>query len=72
MLTQRDYFKQLLVQNGLDFILYLDRIYTKPTFCQPKGIFSCEKATTIWKSQKLWKKVKDEETITELKRKGQI
>ena len=47
---------------------YLDRIYAKPTLCVRKGIF--------WR-EKLWKEVKDdttkyEETVTELKWKGQV
>ena len=58
-------------------MLYLDRICTKPTLGVPKDIFLHEKATKFERGQKLWKEVKDDtakykETITELKRKGQI
>ena len=58
-------------------MLYLDRIYTKPTLCVGKGIFDVKKQLQFEREQKLWKEVKDdtakyEETITKLKRKGQI
>ena len=63
--------KQLLVRNELISMLHLDRIYAKPFFCLPKDILQFERA------QKLWKEGKDdtmkyEETLSELKPKGQI
>ena len=55
---------------------YLDRIYTKLTFCLPKN-FNVKKQLQFKGAQKLQKEVKDdtaknEETITEMKRKGKI